>query len=147
MIRSLVSFLLLPGVVAYLIPAGLLALSGDLHLLQPVGLVPLVLGTALLIWWTVQFHSVARGTLAPWAPPERLVTSGPYRYSRNPMYVAVALILIGWALAAWSVALLVYACGVSIAFHLRVTRYEEPTLARLFGDEWLGYRSRTRRWL
>jgi protein-S-isoprenylcysteine O-methyltransferase Ste14 len=38
-----------------------------------------------------------RGTLAPWEPPRALVVSGPYRHSRNPMYVAVLVILSRWA--------------------------------------------------
>ena len=98
-LRAVGAFLALPGVVAFLVPLLLAAPAlreGRFHL---IALVPLALGVALLVWCARQFFTEGRGTLAPWAPPRQLVTGGPYAYSRNPMYIAVALILIGWVLA------------------------------------------------
>jgi protein-S-isoprenylcysteine O-methyltransferase Ste14 len=63
------------------------------------------------------------------------------------MYIAVAAVLIGWAVWFGSGGLLLYALPVIVAFHLRVLLYEEPRLASGFGEEWLAYRSRVRRWL
>jgi protein-S-isoprenylcysteine O-methyltransferase Ste14 len=63
------------------------------------------------------------------------------------MYVAVSLVLWGWTLGFRSTALAVYALVVMVAFHLRVVTAEEPWLERTFGDEWLRYRARVRRWL
>ena len=71
-----------------------------------------------------------RGTLAPWAPPQALVVSGPYRYSRNPMYVAVLLVLSGWTTLFQSWVLAAYAVVIGTAFHLRILFGEEPWLAR-----------------
>ena len=105
-----------------------------------------VLGTGLLLWCVRDFYVAGRGTLAPWAPPKHLVTVGLYRVSRNPMYVAVVLVLIGWAVAFRSRGLAVYAAGVAVAFHVRVLTYEEPWLARTFGAEWMAYRARVPRW-
>lgn len=114
---------------------------------RPIAIGPLAAGVVLLPWCVREFHVSGRGTLAPWAPPERLVVSGPYRVSRNPMYAAVTLILVGWALACGSRALWLYAVAVAVAFHLRVVLGEEPWLARRHGAEWDAYRKRVPRWL
>jgi protein-S-isoprenylcysteine O-methyltransferase Ste14 len=127
--RALFAFLALPGTVAFLIPL-LIGPGGPKRFVQPAGLLPLVTGVALLLWCVREFYVEGRGTLAPWSPPVHLVTSGPYRRSRNPMYVAVLLILCGWAVGFWSRPLLVYGIGVAIAFHLRVRLHEEPFLTR-----------------
>jgi protein-S-isoprenylcysteine O-methyltransferase Ste14 len=144
--RALLAFLSLPGTVAYLVP--LLFLSptdrGSIH---PIGLFPFVIGTILLLWCVREFYVSGKGTLAPWAPPQTLVVTGPYRYSRNPMYVAVGLVLSGWALAFRSLDLAVYAVVVVLAFHLRVVFGEEPWLARTHGEQWWQYRATVPRWL
>jgi protein-S-isoprenylcysteine O-methyltransferase Ste14 len=88
-----------------------------------------------------------RGTLAPWSPPRHLVTSGLYQYSRNPMYVAVTLVLAGWTVGYESRALATYLAVVVVAFHLRVVFYEEPWLERTFGAEWRDYAARVPRWI
>jgi protein-S-isoprenylcysteine O-methyltransferase Ste14 len=108
----------------------------------------LFLAGGLLLGWCVrEFYVAGRGTLAPWAPPQQLVVSGPYRYSRNPMYIAVGLILAGWAVLYCSSVLLIYAASVGVAFQLRVLFGEEPRLARSFGAAWESYRAQTKRWL
>jgi len=56
---------------------------------------------------------------APWARLQHLVGSGPYRFSRNPMDIAVSLILAGWAVLYWSYTLMIYLIVVGIAFQLR----------------------------
>ncbi len=145
--RAIFAFLALPGVVAFAVP---LALAGWLHQFPPrqlSGLLPLCLGMLLLLWCVREFYVAGPGTLAPWSPPKHLVVSGPYRYCRNPMYVGVSLILLGWAALFWSRPLLLYAACVAVAFHLRVVIAEEPWAARNFGDEWSSYRARTPRWL
>lgn len=145
--RALLAFLALPGVVAYLVPLLLAPAESRTEPWRSAGILLVVAGSALLVWCTREFLVAGKGTLAPWSPPRHLVTSGPYRGSRNPMYVAVATVLFGWALWFWSGALLVYALGVILAFHLRILLYEEPRLASSFGDEWIRYRARARRWL
>src|SRR5262245_23934896 len=144
--RALLAFLALPGTVAYLVP--LLFLSpGDRASIHPIGLLPFVVGTILLLWCVRDFYVSGKGTLAPWAPPQNLVVTGLYRYSRNPMYVAVTLVLCGWALTFRSVNLALYALVVAVAFHLRVVLNEEPYLARTHGDRWTRYRDSVPRWL
>lgn len=133
--------------VAFAVPVFWLWRTGRLHPVHPIGLALLACGTAALLWCVRDFYVSGKGTLAPWSPPTRLVIVGLYRYSRNPMYVCVALILFGWAITFGSIALLAYACFVVVAFHLRVTLGEEPWLRRTHGDTWNEYVARVPRWL
>ena len=145
--RAILAFVALPGVVAFLVP--LAAALGWQHL-QPrnvAGWLPVLVGVAVLLWCVREFHVAGRGTLAPWSPPRTIVTSGPYRFTRNPMYVAVALVLFGWGQLFGSTGLLIYAVGVAVVFYLRVVLAEEPRLARTFPEQWPAYRKRVPRWL
>lgn len=143
--RAVFAFLALPGIVAFLVPAAWAWLA-HLALRWPHGLALIAVGTFGLLWCTRDFYVSGKGTLAPWAPPRELVVVGLYRHSRNPMYVAVAMILLGWAASFGSVALLVYALAVAVAFQLRVVFGEEPWLARKHGAAWQQYTGRVRRW-
>jgi protein-S-isoprenylcysteine O-methyltransferase Ste14/pimeloyl-ACP methyl ester carboxylesterase len=147
LMRALLAFLALPGLVAFALPLLIAWPRVRAGVFNPVALVLLLPGIALLIWCTRDFLTAGKGTLAPWDPPRHLVASGPYRFSRNPMYVAVSLILFGWAIAfaAWS--LVLYALIVMAAFHLRVRLHEEPFLARRHGRKWDDYRARAPRWV
>jgi protein-S-isoprenylcysteine O-methyltransferase Ste14 len=145
--RAIVAFVALPGMVAFAIP-----LAIGLSNARPVrhgiiAAIPLTLGTLLLLRCVREFYVAGRGTLAPWDPPRHLVSTGPYRVSRNPMYVGVVTILVGWCLLWDSRTLMVYAVLLAIGFHLRVVLFEEPWAARRFGAEWEAYRARVSRWL
>jgi protein-S-isoprenylcysteine O-methyltransferase Ste14 len=142
--RAVAAFVALPGVVGFVVPW---MLRPDHPRLQWWGLAPLGVGSVLLLWCVRDFYVAGHGTLAPWAPPERLVVVGLYRLTRNPMYVAVDLILCGWAISYGSPALWIYAACVAVAFHLRVVFYEEPWLNRTQGESWQAYRARVPRWL
>jgi protein-S-isoprenylcysteine O-methyltransferase Ste14 len=104
-------------------------------------------GGALALWCIVTFAVVGKGTPAPFDPPRKLVVRGPYRYVRNPMYIGAALALCGAAILYRSIPLLGYLFLFLIATHAFVVWYEEPTLARLFGDDYRAYRARVWRWL
>jgi protein-S-isoprenylcysteine O-methyltransferase Ste14 len=112
-----------------------------------IGVALLLLGLPVLVDALVRFVRRGRGTPAPVAPPERLVAVGAYRYVRNPMYVAVVAMILGQALLLGSAPVLVYAAGAFLAFHLFVVLYEEPDLRRRFGDDYLAYTRRVRRWV
>ena len=146
--RALLAFLALPGIVAIGVPAWFAAAELESgHAFHAVGLLPLLAGFGLLLWCVREFYVSGKGTLAPWSPPKHLVTSGPYRFSRNPMYVAVCLMLIGWAAGFVSGRLALYGVVVATAFQLRVVYGEEPWLARTHAGAWENYRSRVPRWL
>lgn len=146
-LRALFAFLALPGIVAFAVPIYWLVSSSRTTLVQPLGLLPLLIGCAGLLWCVRDFYVFGKGTLAPWSPPRHLVVAGLYRYSRNPMYVSVLLILLGWAISFDVTGLYGYAIIVALAFHLRVVLGEEPWLARTHGETWDEYVRRVRRWL
>ena len=142
--RALIALLVLPGTVAFVVPWLVRPHGEPFH---AVGVVPLGVGLFLLLWCVRDFYVAGRGSLAPWAPPNRLVVVGLYRVSRNPMYVAVLLILCGWALGFASPTLWIYAAAVAVAFHIRVVWFEERWLAARYGDAYAAYTAKVPRWL
>lgn len=146
-IRALIAFLVLPGVVAGVVP--FLILGGDAHLARtaPCGITLFCIGFLLLLWCVRDFYVSGKGTLAPWDPPKRLVVVGLYRFVRNPMYVAVLTVVAGWSLAFGSGWLGLYLGILAVAFHLRVLFHEEPWLSRQFGADWGAYAKAVPRWL
>ena len=148
LLRAVAAFLALPGVVAILVP--LLIASPLIREGVPfrwVALVPLLLGLGLLLWCVRLFLVHGKGTLAPWSPPRQLVVTGPYAFSRNPMYIGVLLILVGWAVGFHSLPLLLYGAIVLVAFHLRIRLGEEPWLRETYHDKWARYAAHVPRWM
>lgn len=146
-LRALISFLVLPGTFAGLIPAWIVSSDHARGQGWISGSVPLVVGAVVLLWCVRDFYVSGKGTLAPWNPPKRLVIVGLYRFTRNPMYVGISLSLAGWSLLAASPLLAGYTVILTIGFHLRVVLYEEPRLAKQFGEEWASYTAAVPRWL
>ena len=93
----------------------------------------LAAGVLVLVESFLRFVFVGRGTPAPVAPPEGLVVSGFYRYTRNPMYLAVVSAIVGQALLFGSSNLLAYAVLIWLLVSGFVIVYEEPVLRRKFG--------------
>ena len=145
--RALFAFLALPGVVAFIVPVALERAQWHAASARPIAALLLIPGAAGLLSCVWAFYSTGKGTLAPWSPRKTLVTVGLYQYSRNPMYLSVLALLLGWAALFLSSTLLLYALCVVVAFHLRVVLAEEPWQARTFGQDWQAYAARVPRWL
>lgn len=105
------------------------------------------LGGATYAWTVWDFATYGRGTPVPIDAPKRLVVRGLYRYSRNPMYLGVLTVLLGWIVLCQELTLFVYAIGVGTCFHLLVVLYEERHLAQEFGAEYRDYCAKVGRWL
>jgi protein-S-isoprenylcysteine O-methyltransferase Ste14 len=93
------------------------------------------------------FVTRGRGTPALFDAPPQLVARGPYCYTRNPMYIGGALLLLGFGLYQRSPAICLFVPVWWLLFHLLVVRHEEPTLRGKFGPEYDEYCRRTPRWI
>ena len=110
------------------------------------GSVAIVLGLATIAWGLLTFFR-ARTAIMPHHSASRLVTHGPYRFTRNPMYLGMSLLHAGLALRmnmGWPLIMLPLALLAVWAF---VIRREERYLGSAFGEEYAAYRRRVRRWI
>ena len=110
------------------------------------GLVAVVMGLAMYVWCLVFHFKSYRNAVRIGFTPPHLVVTGPYRYSRNPMYVAGLFVWIGWTIFYGSPAVFIGLVLLWSMFTLRVIPYEERQLEALFGDEYLEYKKSVRRW-
>lgn len=115
--------------------------------LRILGALMIAAGLPVLLDSFARFALQGLGTPAPIAPPQHLVVTGLYRYVRNPMYVAVSLLILGQALLFGNIPLLQYGVLVWLAFFAFVLLYEEPTLRQKFGAEYEAYCVRVPRWI
>lgn len=144
-----------------IVPAPVIYVSGIVLALLLDRLTPLtplpewlrVVGIGLLLispvpgLWAVLVMWRARTGIEPHSPARQLVTSGPFRFSRNPIYLTMTVFVLGlgfftrnlWMLPTLSLSLLIV--------HHGVIRREERYLLRKFGDAYTDYRQRVRRWL
>lgn len=111
------------------------------------GLVALVLFSALGLWSAFAMSRNGRGTPLPMAMPTELVTSGPYRWVRNPMALAGISqgVAVGLSIGSWLV--VVYALLGSAVWNWAVRPLEEANLLETFGAEYAEYASRVRCWI
>jgi protein-S-isoprenylcysteine O-methyltransferase Ste14 len=122
----------------------------------PMGLEPpwsLALGGAallaggVLILWAAGLFRKAGTAVKPWEPATAFVTAGPYKFTRNPMYLGMSLSLAGVGLAMDSWLVLAFLLPVLLIMQFMVIRKEEHYLATKFGDAYRAYKKRVRRWI
>jgi Phospholipid methyltransferase len=100
-----------------------------------------------VIWGFVRFATEGVGVPVPVEPTSRQLTvGGPYRYVRNPLYLAIVVVVTGQALLLSRPVLLIYAAVFLAAFAAFVHWYEEPSLARRFGAQYEAYRKQVPAW-
>lgn len=148
LLKNLLFTVLVPGTVAVYLPLQIVrSRPVGSGLTLAIALAVLALGAAIYAWCVWDFATFGRGTPAPIDAPKKLVVRGLYRYTRNPMYVGVLTVILGWATLFRAANLLVYALVVGTMFHLFIVLYEERHLAREFGTQYQDYRSQVARWL
>ncbi|HEU5418361.1 MAG TPA: isoprenylcysteine carboxylmethyltransferase family protein [Streptosporangiaceae bacterium] len=146
-IRNVVFTLVIPGLGGAWLPWRILSGQGHTVPVAWEATVVIAAGTALYGWCVWNFAAVGRGTPGPWDAPRRVVAAGPYRFVRNPIYIAALLVVGGEAWLFGSPRLLAYAGVMALTFHLFVTGYEERRLSRSFGGSYQEYRRAVPRWI
>ncbi|HUI92759.1 MAG TPA: isoprenylcysteine carboxylmethyltransferase family protein [Chitinivibrionales bacterium] len=106
-----------------------------------------IIGAVTVLWCFWEFTFKGRGTPAPVDPPKKLVVTGVYRQVRNPIYLGVLTIFIGYFFWFKSIWLLGYAAAAFVAFHLFITLYKEPKLKKKFGEAYEKYCKSVPRWI
>jgi len=107
----------------------------------------IAIGLAVMFVTISSFIKIGKGTLAPWTPTKRLVIAGPYKYVRNPMIMAVLVILLGEALALRSQNILIWAGTFFVVNTIYFILFEEPNLEQRFGNDYQEYKRNVSRWL
>jgi protein-S-isoprenylcysteine O-methyltransferase Ste14 len=110
-------------------------------------------GAPLMAWGYLQYlfvgryrHPRAGGTAGMEVPPEKIVASGPFRFTRNPMYLGHLIFLTGLTITFWSWLALVVLVARALWFHRRVLE-DEARLEKIFGADYLTYRAHVKRWI
>ena len=137
-----------------LIVLGCIAVQVVLNMLVPLevnlslllGIIVLILSLGII---TYAFRELNNNetTYIPDGEPEQLVTSGPFSFSRNPIYLGMAGVLLAIAFLLQSLsALLIPILFISIIQNTWIP-HEEKKLAEIFGEEWITYSEKTKKWL
>ena len=120
---------------------------------MPLGWVQLAVGLPVaaiaggLAIWAYRTMSSAATTFSVYESTTKIVDEGPYRFSRNPAYLALTILYTGIALAVNALWILALAPVTVAIISLIVIKREERYLERKFGDEYLRYKARVRRWI
>jgi protein-S-isoprenylcysteine O-methyltransferase Ste14 len=151
-LRGAAFTVLVPGVIAGVVPRWI---AGPRQAVWPTGWVIIAAGIVVYGWCLAAFLAAA-GTPAIFftrklravigEEPRSLVRGGLYRYSRNPMYVGVLLVVAGQAVLRASTALALYAAFLFLAFHTVVVLVEEPHLRARDPEAYERYKREVRRW-
>ncbi len=95
-------------------------------------------------WWLFKQQNIA---VCPTARTEHITTKGPYRFTRNPMYLGMVLMMLGLTIYIGTLPFYLSTIGYFVILNLVFCPYEEDKLEKAFGDEYMKYRNRVRRWL
>jgi len=115
--------------------------------MAPSAALALLAGGAVLAVWSRRTLESANTNVHPSLPATALVVSGPFRFSRNPMYLARTLLYVGLACLANALAVLALLVPLLAVVHYGIIRREEHYLETKFGDAYRRYRATVRRWL
>lgn len=130
----------------YFVPIGIVTGVRPAHMLRLVGCAEILIGAALNVWALRTFHRL-HTTVLPHRPARALAAEGPYKLTRNPMYLGFAIIYLGIAFVANAFWVLLFLPEAIAFVSLFVIGREESYLRREFGSEYDDYRARVRRWL
>ena len=110
------------------------------------GIALIVFGVVLNIWSDALFKK-KKTTIKPFKDPITLEVSGPFAISRHPMYLGMAIILLGTSILLGSLIAFISPPGFIIVMNVIFIRFEEQNLEKIFGNEYLDYKQKVRRWI
>lgn len=112
-----------------------------------LGLIPVALATICLIWLMILHFSRTPRRVKLERTPTYLLTQGPYRFTRNPMYIAELMLWLGWAIFYGSFIIFIALLVMAPLMNKRVVAREERDLEARFGESFLEYKNRVPRWI
>jgi protein-S-isoprenylcysteine O-methyltransferase Ste14 len=114
---------------------------------RPTGIAMIVLGVALSAWGRLTFRR-HNAEIFPWSETHStLVANGPFAFTRNPMYLGIAVIGIGAALTAGTWLMWLVPVVIFVLDNFLIIPFEERSMERAYGDAYRAYKTRVRRWL
>lgn len=136
--------ILLVSVVLQIILLFSFPISVDLSSL--LGLI-LILSGISLVFVSFRFMRKMKTTFIPDGTPEVLISSGPFKFSRNPIYLGMLTILVGLAFLMSSLSAIIIAIVFGTIINFTWIAHEEKKLHELFSEDWENYSSKVRRWI
>ena len=151
-LKNLIFTVFVPGTVAVYIPYRIIndrykIFDIQWGILKIISAIFILCGAVIYFRCIRDFAVTGRGTPVPIDAPRRLVIKGLYRYVRNPMYIGVLSVILGWAGFYNSYELLLYALLVWLIFHGIILIIEEPILRSKFGESYKEYCKQVKRWI
>ncbi|RFA28601.1 hypothetical protein CAI21_12140 [Alkalilimnicola ehrlichii] len=109
--------------------------------------IPLVLIGLGIAKWHADLFKAVDTNIDTFGEPDTLTTEGLFRYTRNPMYLGFVIVLVGVAVLLGSITPFLPLAGFVLLTHFWYIRYEERAMLKQFGQQYVDYKSRVRRWL
>ena len=107
----------------------------------------LILSGISLVFVSFRFMRKMKTTFIPDGTPEVLISSGPFKFSRNPIYLGMLTVLVGVAFLMSSLSAIIIAYVFGIIINFTWIAHEEKKLQELFSEDWENYSSKVRRWI
>jgi len=140
------------------IPIILLFVTGDVNIgwnldfplnmsMTLIGIFLILVGTWILVVTNMMFVKIGKGTASPFAPPKIFVVTGIYQYVRNPMTIGIVFVILGESITLGSFTLFCWFLFFFFGDHIALILFEEPQLARRFGEDYIQYKKHVPRWV
>jgi protein-S-isoprenylcysteine O-methyltransferase Ste14 len=138
--------------VLYFIPTQLLRFDSFIFSINPdgiyriFGIIFIIIGLMGYLYCSIWLVTIGKGPFVEFDPPKKLVTTGPFKYSRNPIVVLLLLTIFGETLFLNSVSNFIFFCLSSVLIYFQVKYIEEPILKRKWKEEYTNYCKTVPRW-
>lgn len=113
---------------------------------KTAGFLVIAVGIALPVW-SAQIFKRIETNIIPYKSPDKIVTEGPFRFSRNPMYLGMLLVLIGTSIRLGTAESMVFVILFFCVANWWYIPFEEAKMEKVFGDQFTNYAQRVRRWI